>query len=106
MDKRWMRGPERRVVRSHPGTIELAIRSDRRHQHPVEWKQQPEDESAERNIKVNPAAPLCPFDHSSVHLNSTDVEKLHHHNDEQEREHGERNGCALTQQTGTDANLI
>src|SRR6516162_10404155 len=44
-----------------------------------------------------PASPLRSFDHRSVHLDPTNVEKLHHHNDEQKRKHGERDCRALAQ---------
>ena len=104
--ERRVRGPERRVVRRHPRPVELAVRPHRRHQHPIEREQQPENEGAQRNVEVHPAPPLRAFDHGSVHLDPADVEELHHHDDEQEREHGERNRGALAQQPGADADLI
>src|SRR5260370_32699427 len=58
-----MRGPERGVVRGVPRTIELAVRPDRGDDHPVERKQQPDDEGGQRKVEEDPASPNRALDH-------------------------------------------
>src|SRR5262249_23619903 len=56
--------------------------------------------------RSTPSGAILPLRSWSVHLDTADVEKLHHHHDEQEREHGEGNPRSLAQKTGADADLI
>src|SRR6516225_8949289 len=61
--ERRMECPERRIVRRHPRAVQLAIRTHRRYHHPVERKQQHEDEHPERDVEEDPTPPLRSFDH-------------------------------------------
>src|SRR6202521_2951340 len=58
-----MPGPERGIVRGVPRPVELAVRPDRGDDHPVEWKQQSDDEGGQRNVEEDPAPPNRALDH-------------------------------------------
>src|SRR5215813_14018137 len=56
--------PERRVVGSAPGAVELGVGTDRGDEHPVEGEQGTDHEDGQRDVEVHPLLPAPLDDHS------------------------------------------
>src|SRR5437762_346524 len=63
--------PERRVVDGAPRAVELAVRADRRDQHPVERKQRADYEGGERDVEEHPRLPSRLDDRSACRHGSS-----------------------------------
>src|SRR5271165_1208654 len=66
MFERRMAGPERIVVLRVPRPVQFAIGADRGDDHPVERKQQDDDEEPQRGVEVDRAFPARAFNHQRV----------------------------------------